>query len=184
MEVSANTTSKKITLTQREKCIFNVVTVWRAYGGRMDKIIVPEAPEVVVETPTPSGEAVLVPKHTERPPSLENEPYLIKELDLSFSKDHFQMPELIKEANEFILGEMKRKEMDDSQESYKTLIKKYSKGIPDGTDQYALVEHIVDRIRIDKKLIDAMLEKEELDKKPIDELTSKQLKDRIENGQT
>jgi hypothetical protein len=145
--------------------------------------------KVPTETPTSSAEqrnpdepTITTFEQKEQPPSIMSEPYIVKMFEIGEAKEHFSMPMLLKDINDFVLSECKRNNLEDNVESYKKIVEKYTKNLPDSLDKYALVEHISDLMKIDKKLIDAMLEKEELLKKPISELSSRQLKERIENG--
>lgn len=107
----------------------------------------------------------------------------IKELwKIGDASEHFEMPVLIKEIDDFILSEIKRDGKELNYKSYEEILSKYEKklNLPENIDIYTKTELLNELIRIDKKLIEAMLEKEELEKKPIEELTSKQLRKRIE----
>ncbi len=143
--------------------------------------------EPAKEASTSSPEKTLPPKETHttpeisvKPPSLTEEPYLVGMLKLDFSKDHFEMPQLIAEANEFILSEIKRYRLKDSSESYEQIINKYLKKLPDTLDDYTKIEQLIDLIRIDKKLIEAMNEKDRIMNADITDLSSSQIKRRLE----
>ena len=116
-----------------------------------------------------------------KPPSIMEQPYLVKMFELGMAKDHFEMPTLIKEVNDFVMSELKRQNLDDNVKSYEEIVNHYLKklNLPENIDVYTKVEKLIELMRIDKKLLDATREKEELLKKPITELTSKQLEARI-----
>jgi hypothetical protein len=144
---------------------------------------VKEVPESPTEKSISNEPTITTHEHTEKPPSLE-ENFYTKLLELGEAANHFQMPELTKEINDFILSEIKRQDLEDTKEVYQEILDKYKDRtrLPEGTDVYSLTEQIAEHIRIDRKLIEAMIAKAELEKKPINELSSKQLKIRIENG--
>jgi hypothetical protein len=143
---------------------------------------VTEAPTVPVETIKTDTPTVETHSTDERPPSLVKIPYIVDMLQIGAAKEHFEMPSLITEINDFVLSEIKRQGGKDDKKTYEEILQKYRDRtrLPEGTDVYSLTEQIAEHIRIDRKLIEAMLAKEELNNKPIEELTSKQLKARIE----
>ena len=103
---------------------------------------------------------------------------ILEIMEIGESKDHFEMPSLIKEIDSFIKSEIERQKMKSNEESYREILDTYLKKIPD-SDIYAKVEHLADLIRVDRKLVEAMREKEEIMTKDITQLTSKQLERRI-----
>jgi len=134
-------------------------------------------PEVEIKPTKKPTEEIITPETVEKPPSI-SDPYINKLLNIGEAKDHFEMPRLITEINDFVLSEMKRKGLEDTNEVYKEIVDKYK--IPKDLDIYTYIERLNSLMMIDKKLINAMIEKEELKKKPIEELTSYQLRQRIE----
>ena len=145
---------------------------------------VKETPESPSEPLKPAEPEVITSEYTEKPPSISEEPYLVKMLEIGQAKDHFEMPSLIAEINEFVLSEFERQKLEDTPKSYEEVVSHYLKklDLPDGIDKYTQVERLVEFIRIDKRLLDIAREKEELEKKPIEDLKSWQLRERIENG--
>jgi len=127
---------------------------------------------------------VIIPEHTEKPPTLMESPYLEEMLELGEAAGHFEMPELIAEINDFVLSEFERNKMEDTTKSYKEVVNHYLKklDLPEGTMIYTKVEKLADLMRIDKKLIEAQKEKERIMTADITDLTSRQLKQRIENA--
>jgi len=142
---------------------------------------VKETPPSPPEKREPAGPTIITPEFTEKPPSLV-ENHFCEMFDINEAKTHFEMPILLKEINDFVLGEMKRRNLDDTNKSYEEIINHYldKLKLPDDIDQYTRTEKVHELMMIDAKLIKAMLEKEELLKKPIEELSSKQLRARIE----
>mgnify|MGYP001195737844 CR=1 FL=1 len=139
--------------------------------------------EPVTETPVSLSEprktdepTIATFEHTEKPPSLQEKPYINKMFELGEAATHFEMPTLLKEINEFVLSK------GDDIKTYEEVVNSYLKKLhlPSDIDVYTKTEKIHELMMIDKKLIDAAKEKEELLAKPIEELTSKQLKARIE----
>lgn len=115
----------------------------------------------------------------EKPLELRKEPYLNEILNIGIAKDHFEMPALIKEIDEFIKSEIERKGLN-GESGYKEIIEDYSKRLKiDGKDIYTKVELIAEVIRIDKKILDSIKEKEELMAKDITQLSSKQIEKRL-----
>lgn len=133
-------------------------------------------------TSKPNEPTIETHETSERPPSLQTEPYLVKMLEIGEAKSHFEMPSLLKEINEFVLSEIERQKLDDDNKSYEEVVNHYldKLKLPEGVDQYLRTEKLNELMMIDKRLIEAMIAKEELLKKPISELSSKQLRDRIE----
>jgi hypothetical protein len=141
--------------------------------------------EPTVEVVQPKGEPtqqIHTSEYSE--PPLGDGPYLPELWEMGEAKEHFEMPSLIKEINEFVLSEIERNKMESNRKSYKEIIDNYEKklGLPEGIDIYARTEKILSLMKIDMKLLQAVKEKEELLSKPITELTSRQLRQRIENA--
>jgi hypothetical protein len=162
------------------KHIINAVNVGRG-SGVLDEYpkIEPKnkLPADAPHTPAPEVERQVATDPVEYLPSEMKESYLIELIEgLKFAKDHFEMPSLIKEINDFILSETK-----DNKESYKKVVDEYIKKLhlPYKMDIYTKIEKLAEIMRIDKKLIEMAKTRDELLKKPIEELTSKQLMERI-----
>ena len=139
--------------------------------------------EKVAEPVKKPTETITISEIKEQPPSI-SEPYITKLLEIEEAKDHFEMPKLLGEINEFVLSEMKRNHLKDTNEAYKGVIDQYLSHLklPQEIDIYTKVEQLNEIMMIDKKLIEAMLEKEAMFKKPIGELTSTQLLKRINDA--
>lgn len=143
--------------------------------------------EPVVETPTsPSeprktdGPTLVTHEIAERPPSLQEKPYINKMFQLGEAAGHFEMPTLLKEINEFVLSK------GDDIKTYEKVVNEYLERLhlPENIDVYTKVEKLHELMMIDKKLLDAAKAKEELLAKPITELTSSQLRKRIQDEST
>jgi len=140
--------------------------------------------EKLEEKPQPPKEKIVITEPTEEPPSI-SKPLIIELLKIGEAKNHFEMPKLIAQINDFINSETQRMHLKDSRKSYEKILNKYLKQLkfPDETDIYIKIENLHKIMMIDKKLIEAMIEKEELKKKPIEELTSFQLRKIIEDNE-
>lgn len=116
---------------------------------------------------------------TEKP--LEMEPYIKELWKVGEASEHFEMPTLLKEINEFVLSEIERNKMEKNRKSYEEIVENYEKklNLPDGVDIYTKTENILELMKIDMKLLQAVKDKEELLAKPITDLTSAQLKKRF-----
>lgn len=116
----------------------------------------------------------------ESEPILEPE-YVKNFLELGETAQHFEMPSLIKEIDEFVLSEIDRQGLEKNRKSYEEIVNGYLKDLklPENIDHYTKIEKLNSLMRINKKMIEAMLEKEELMTKDITKLSSKQLRDRI-----
>lgn len=141
-----------------------------------------------VETPTVDSKEVSGEKvnettsfeQTEKP--LEMEAYIKELWKVGEAENHFEMKTLLKEINEFVLSEIERNKMESNRKSYEEIVQNYEKklGLPDGVDVYTRTEKVLELMKIDIKLLQAIKEKEEILSKPITELTSAQLKKRLE----
>lgn len=139
-----------------------------------------EAPTTPVDAKVSDEPTVVTHEKKERPPSLSEVPLITKLLEIN--DDHFNIPEDTKFLNEFILSEMKRQDLDDSEESYKSVLDFLTKktNVPDGLDLYSKLSQLVEYAKIQEKLYGIMEEREKfLSKKPED-MTSKELKRFIE----
>lgn len=148
--------------------------------------------EIKIITPTPKVEETVEKiepadevnsfKETTKPPSIMGEPYVIDLFELGEAKNHFEMPSLLKEIDQFVMSEIERNKLDDSAKSYKEIIDHYltKLNLPDNVDVYTKTEKVLELMKINKKLLDAAKEKEELLAKPVTELSSTQLKKRFE----
>ncbi len=155
------------------------------YPSRAKVVETPaEDPTSPAEQRDPNEPSIVSSEQTEKPPSILETPFLVEMLEIGEAKDHFEMPALIKEINEFVLSEFERLKLEDTSDSYKEIVEKYTKKLPENLDNYALVERLVDLVKIDKKLIEAMKEKDRIMNADIIELSSSQLRKRIEHGTT
>lgn len=120
------------------------------------------------------------PSAPESEPILEPE-YVKDFLELGETSQHFEMPSLIKEIDQFVLSEINRQGLEKNRKSYEEIVNGYLKDLklPQNIDHYTKVEKLNSLMRINKKMIEAMVEKEELMTKDITKLSSKQLRDRI-----
>lgn len=142
---------------------------------------VKEAPVSPVEQSSAPTETVTTPETTEKPPTLR-ENYFVEMFDIGEAKNHFEMPRLLSEINDFVLSEFVRQNLDDTIENYKEVVEHYldKLKLPDGVDQYTRAEKIHELMMIDKKLIQIAKEREELLKKDPSDMTSAQLRKYIE----
>lgn len=140
-----------------------------------------EAPTSPVEQRNADEPTVVTFEVKDKPPSI-SEPYINKMLELGEASGHFEMPNLIKEINEYVLSEFKRQNLEDTVKSYEEIVNHYlgKLNFPKGIDKYTQIENLHELMMIDKKLLEAAKAKEELLAKPISELTSRQLRQRIE----
>ena len=134
----------------------------------------PEEPIEQEKTERSDKQPDFTPESSERPLGIDK-PYCIELLEITEAKDHFEMPKLIKEIDEFVRSEIKRNKMKLDRDSYKKVLEGYLKRVP-GLDVYSKTERIAELMRIDKKLLDAVREKEDLLEKPVTEMTSNQLR--------
>jgi len=144
---------------------------------------VKEEPEIESESKedlTSSKVTVESLEHKEKP--IEMAEYIKDLWQIGEAENHFEMKNLLKEIDDFVLSEIKRNEMKESRESYEEIIKKYENRIklPENVDIYTKTEKIVELIRIDAKLLKALKEKEELLAGDPTKMTSTQLKQYIQ----
>jgi hypothetical protein len=91
------------------------------------------------------------------------------------------MKDLTKEINDFVLSEIERNKLEDTEKSYREVVEEYSKrmNLPKGASIYAKTERIAELMRLDKKLLDIIAEKKELEQKDFKDLTSRQMLERM-----
>jgi len=141
--------------------------------------------------PQEAKEEVNTPRSTDIPdfspeyskPPIEAEPYIETLWELGEEKEHFEMPSLLTEINEFVLSEIERNKMDKNHEAYEEVLNNYLKRLklPDNVDIYTKTERVAELMRIDKKLLDNLRDKEALMNADPTKLNSNQLKKYIES---
>lgn len=148
------------------------------------KVVEPvsQTPVSPSEPRNPNEPTIVTSEYTEKPASLQESPYLNKMLEIGEAKDHFEMPLLINEINDFVINEIKRLKLTDTPSSYEKIVNKYLDTLKFGeqTDIYTKVEKIAELMKIDKKMIDAVREKEDIMTSDPTTLSSAQLKRRIQ----
>jgi hypothetical protein len=117
------------------------------------------------------------PSAPESEPILEPE-YVKNFLELGETSQHFEMPSLIKEIDQFVLSEIDRQGLEKNHKSYEEIINGYLKDLklPENIDHYTKIEKLNSLMRINKKMIEAMVEKENLMKSDPTQMSSTQLK--------
>lgn len=140
-----------------------------------------------VEIPTTSEDLSLAGKVTDNTPDkiekpLNEEPYLPELWNIGDARDHFEMPALIKEINDFVLETIERDKLEPTRKSYEEIIQKYEKRLrlPNNVDIYTRTEKVAELIRIDRKLIEAVRSREALLNSDPTKMTSEQLKKYLE----
>ena len=140
--------------------------------------------ETPVETPTTPQEEVSAkePQTTTTTADITEKPlemgYLKELFKLGESAEHFKMPDLIKEIDDFIISEVDRQGLVKNHKSYEEIIDGYldKLKLPDNVDEYTKVEKVAEYVRIVKKMTEAMLEREELLNSDPANMSSAQLK--------
>lgn len=96
--------------------------------------------------------------------ALNQLPLIVPLLEMGEAYGTFDTAEQVEAIDSFILSEMDRLGMEDTEESYKEILDSYlSKGrFKDGTDLYTKLEVVRKHIDVDKKILQIIKEKEEL----------------------
>lgn len=124
--------------------------------------------------------------YTELPPSLRVEaketPLFLELLGGGSAYHHFDMPELTREVDSYILESLTRLGLGDTREDYEQVLNSAldKLGLPEGLDVYTTVEKLVRYFRIQHKLFTALKEKEELMAADPLELSASKLKKYLE----
>ena len=118
----------------------------------------------------------------ERPAEISNVPKVVTVLNIGEAKDHFQMPSLINEINDFVLDDLKRNDLDGSTKNYEACINKYLSrlNLPTDIDIYTKIENLAELMKIDKKLLESLEDRKRILEADITELTGDELRRRIE----
>lgn len=146
-------------------------------------------PVIPTETPTidsnevsgPSGKVdTVTPEYSEKP--LETAEYIKDLWKVGEAENHFEMKNLLKEIDDFVLSEIERNKMKPTRGSYEEIIQKYEDKLklPEGTDIYTRTEKVLELMKIDIKLLQALKDKEDLLKGDPTKMTSAQLKKYLE----
>lgn len=133
-----------------------------------------EQPSTVIEPKADPIKEISV-ESIEKPVELG---YIKEYLKFGESASHFDMPELISEADEFVLSEIKRLEMKSDRKSFEEIVDGLLKklNLPNNVDDYTKMEKLVDLMRIQKKLVESIKEREDLLNTDPADMTSAQLK--------
>lgn len=109
-----------------------------------------------------------VGEDTKMPPSLRVEakrlPLVVDILDAKEAYDTFDVPYLSENIDNLVNQEIKRRGLDDNEKSYKSLIDEIiiKLHLPTEATIWSKLEKILDYLRINQKMADAIREKEEL----------------------
>lgn len=143
-----------------------------------------------VETAKKSTEVLpTTPEETSLPPSLRLEakqlPLIVDLLGAKPYYDTFDVKALSEKIDTYVNSEISRRELKDTEESYKSVIDEVTKklNLPEDATVYSKLEKLVEYLRINQKMLDAITEKQELLTADPMSLSSAQLKKRLElNG--
>ena len=119
-------------------------------------------------------------KDTSFTPEVTEIPSIKSLWQMGEASEHFEMPTLIKEIDDFVLGEMGESR---DKTKYEQIIQRYLNKLklPEDVDLYTKTEKVAELMRIDKKLLDASEEREKLLNSDPTKMTSKQLRRYIES---
>jgi hypothetical protein len=108
-------------------------------------------------------------------------PLLYDILDLREIYNTFDVKKETKEVDKFILSEMERLHLEDTDKNYEKVYIKIIKNLSlDSKDRYDILAKICEYIKIQEKIRASIQEREELLKKDPSELTAEQIKKQIE----
>jgi len=154
------------------------------------KIAVPQTKEEIKQAPRNDTPPEIVSEQENLPPSvyaeIKHHPLMVDLLDYKDQLNHFEVKAQSEEIDNFLREEMTRNGLQDTKETYDDLLTDYLKKarIDQKMDIYTKIERLLEFIRIQRKLIEAVKEKEDLLKADIADLNSAQLKRLIEYGKT
>ena len=150
------------------------------------KVAVPQKEAEVQQTPRSNAPPEIVAEKENLPPSvyaeIKHRPLMVDLLGYREQLNHFEVKAQSEEIDNFLREEITRLALEDTQKAYNDLLKEYLKKaqINKNMDIYTKIERLLDFVRIQRKLIEAVKEKEDLLKADIKDLNSAQLKRLIE----